>query len=149
MRHLILALLLSCLAGCAHLPAAPADPRFTACEVVLRQQVAAWNRGDLDGFARGYYRSPHTVFTSTSGTTVGYQKMLARYRKGYPDRRAMGQLIFSGLSYESLKQDEVLVRGAWRLVRARDKPWGRFVLVMRRMDGAWKVVVDYTNLQGK
>jgi len=153
-KNLALATLL-CLAGCAHVspaaaPAAPPDPRFAACERVLRDQVAAWNRGDLDGFARGYHKSPHTVFSSTSGTTVGHQKMLDRYRKGYPDRQAMGRLTFTGLTYEGLKDDEVLVRGTWRLVSSKKgKPYGRFVLVMRRIDGAWRVVLDYTNLLGK
>ncbi len=145
--------LLTALAGCAHQPATTTplrDPRFTACEAVLQAQVAAWNRGDLDGFAAGYHRSPHTVFTSTSGTTVGHAKMLARYRKGYPDRGAMGRLSFSGLTYEPLKEDEVLVRGIWRLTgTTKGAPYGRFVLVMRRLDGAWRVVLDYTNLLGK
>lgn len=150
MRTPALILALVCLAGCAHAPPkASVDPRFAACERVLRDQVAAWNRGDLDGFARGYHQGPMTVFTSTSGTTVGHQKMVARYRKGYPDRQAMGRLSFTDLAYESLKTDEVLVRGTWRLASTRGKPWGRFVLVMRRIDGSWRVVLDYTNLLGK
>ncbi len=145
--------LLAALAGCAHKQppvGCVRDPRITACEKVLLAQMAAWNRGDLDGFAAGYHRSPRTVFTSTSGTTVGHGKMLARYKKGYPDRAAMGRLSFTGLTYELLKRDEMLVRGTWRLTNTtKGAPHGQFVLVMRQVDGAWRVVLDYTNLQGK
>ena len=139
--------------ACSHTPGpAPGEslyPRFGACRKVLSEQAAAWNRGDMAGYAAAYHNSPKTVFTSGSGTTLGYQALLHRMRKHYPDKAAMGQLSFAGLSFRSLGAQEVLVEGTWRLVRAKDRPWGNFVLVMRKVKAGWRVVVDYTNLGGK
>ena len=66
-------------------------------------------------------------------------------------RAAMGTLKFEDLTYEALGTKEVLARGIWRLTREKDNPWGRFVLVMRPLaDGsAWRVVLDYTTVEGK
>ncbi len=149
------------LCGCSHCsspPPAPAplaakeglkDPRITACERVLLAQAAAWNRGDMAGYAAAYHESPATLFTSGSGTTLGYQALLTRMREHYPDKAAMGHLSFAGLNYTFLSDDEILVVGAWKLSRQKDKPWGRFVLVMRKVEAGWRVVLDYTNLGGK
>jgi hypothetical protein len=130
--------------GCAH----SADVRYARCAQVLRAQAAAWNRGDLEGFARGYAESPHTVFASTSGVSVGHRQMLERYRRRYADREAMGELSFSELRFESLDEKTVIVLGRWQLQRARDAPQGRFVLLMRPQRGQWRIVVDYTTADG-
>jgi len=142
------------LTGCAHSrggaqTAAPArDARFAACEEVLLAQAAAWNRGDMAGYAAAYHDSDKTVFTSGKGTTLGYKAIMERMRKGYPDRSAMGRLSFSGLTFRALGASEVLVEGTWRLARDKDRPWGNFVLVMRKVEPGWRVVMDYTNLGG-
>jgi len=130
-------------------PPSPRDPRHAACETVLQDQAAAWNRGDMDGYAAAYHRDPAMVFVSGSSVTQGYQALYDRMKKRYPDRAAMGQLTFAGLTFRDFGQGEVLVEGTWKLKRAKDRPWGRFVLVMRKVDAGWRVVVDYTNLQGK
>ena len=46
-------------------------------------QVAAWNRGDLDGFMAGYWKSPDLVFFSNGTRTRGWQATLERYQKRY------------------------------------------------------------------
>jgi ketosteroid isomerase-like protein len=74
--------------------------------------------------------------------------MLERYRRRYADREAMGQLSFSRLRFESLDAETAIVLGRWRLQRARDSPHGRFVLVMRKRQGQWRIVVDYTTAEG-
>src|SRR2546423_1856643 len=61
---------------------------------VLDAQVAAWNRGDIEGFMDGYARSGSTVFVSGDTVTHGWQTVLDRYKKGYDSREKMGQLTF-------------------------------------------------------
>lgn len=147
---LALTLLLS---ACAHTngpaPGESLHPKFGACRKVLLAQAAAWNRGDMEGYAAAYHDSDKTVFTSGSGTTLGYQTIVNRMRKHYPDKATMGQLSFAGLDFRTLGPKEVLVEGTWRLKRAKDQPWGNFVLVMRKVPAGWRVVMDYTNLGGK
>lgn len=140
-------------AACSHtsgaVRGASPDPRFAACEAVLLEQAAAWNRGDMAGYAAAYHASDKTAFISGSGITLGYQALLERMKKHYPDKAAMGHLTFKGLAFRSLGKAEILVEGTWRLKRKEDSPWGRFVLVMRNVKAGWRVVLDYTNLQGK
>ncbi len=117
---------------------------FEACKRLLHEQVDAWNRGDLDAFAAGYRRSKDTVFASANGVNIGWEAMLARYRKSYPDRATMGKLAFSELTLARLADDHVTARGRWRLTRPNDHPSGWFVLVFRRTQGHWKIALDYT-----
>jgi hypothetical protein len=114
---------------------------------VLDAQVGAWNRGDLEGFMAGYWRSPGLVFCSGSTVTKGWDETLARYRKRYQgEGREMGKLRFDGIEVIPLGEDAVLARGAWRLVMADgQEPHGLFTLLLRRLDGAWRIVHDHTS----
>ena len=56
------ALLALVAAGCAT-TGGGADVRSGIMNV-LRSQVEAWNRGDLEGFMDGYWESPELIFTS-------------------------------------------------------------------------------------
>ena len=100
--------------------------------------------GSLARAARLYRKSEHTVFASTSGVSIGYDAMLARYKKRYPDKQAMGQLTFSKLGFRRLDKSHVIVEGRWHLQKKK-QAGGRFVLVMRAdKNGAYKVALDYT-----
>lgn len=57
-------------------------------------------------------------------------------------------LLVLRLAFYDLSKDTVVARGRWQLERAADKPWGRFVLVMRYVEGAWRVVIDFTTRGG-
>src|SRR5438105_1231740 len=43
-----------------------------AVRSILDVQVAAWNRGDLEAFMQGYWRSPELTFYSASGVESGW-----------------------------------------------------------------------------
>ena len=65
---------------------------------VLEDQAAAWNRGDLDAFMEGYWRSEDLVFTSGGNVQRGWQTTLDRYRETYGSSpETMGRLTFSDL----------------------------------------------------
>jgi beta-aspartyl-peptidase (threonine type) len=123
-------------------PAPPADVRS-----VLDAQVEAWNRGDLEGFMATYWRSPDLVFCSGATVTKGWDDTLARYRKRYQSEgREMGRLRFDSIEVLPLGEDAALARGAWHLVMADGKePHGLFTLLLRRLDGAWRIVHDHTS----
>jgi beta-aspartyl-peptidase (threonine type) len=114
---------------------------------VLDAQVEAWNRGDLEGFMAGYWRSPALVFCSGATVTKGWDETLARYRRRYQSEgREMGRLRFDGIEVVALGPDAALARGAWRLHMTDGKePHGLFTLVLRRLDGSWRIVHDHTS----
>lgn len=112
---------------------------------VLDAQAAAWNRGDVDAFMQGYWKSEKTEFVGSTGVFHGWQAVLERYRKAYPDRQAMGHLTFSGLEVTMLGPDAALVLGHWSLEREHDHPGGVFTLVFRRFPEGWRIIHDHTS----
>jgi hypothetical protein len=60
---------------------------------VLETQRQAWNRGDIDGYMQGYWRSDSLLFVGSTAPTHGWQATLDRYKKHYPDKAAMGQTV--------------------------------------------------------
>jgi ketosteroid isomerase-like protein len=121
------------------------DSDRTAITEALMAQQAAWNRGDVDAFMAGYWRSRELTFSGSSGVSRGWDGVLARYKKNYPDRAAMGQLDFSALEIRFLGPDAALVLGQWHLKREKDEPGGVFSLVWQRFPEGWKIVHDHTS----
>ena len=126
----------------------PSDERKAdreAINAVLSSQQTAWNRDDVDAFLVGYWRSPELTFSGSSGVVRGWDGVLARYKKNYPDRRAMGQLDFSELEFRFLGPEAALVLGRWHLKREKDDVGGVFTLVWQRFPDGWKIVHDHTS----
>ena len=117
----------------------------TAIRTVLDEQVAAWNRGDIEGFMAGYWRSEETVFISGDSVTHGWQATLDRYKKGYDSRAKMGALTFSDLDIKLTDKKHAVVIGRWALQREKDNPHGRFTLLFRKFKEGWRVVHDHTS----
>ena len=65
----------------------------TAIRQILDTQTKAWNKGDLDGFMKGYWENDSLMFIGKSGVTYGWKNTLENYKKGYPDTAAMGKFI--------------------------------------------------------
>jgi L-asparaginase / beta-aspartyl-peptidase len=116
-----------------------------AITAVLNAQQAAWNHGDVEAFLTGYWRSPELTFSGSNGVSRGWDGVLARYKKNYPDRAAMGQLDFSDLEFRFLGPDCALVLGRWHLRRERDELGGVFSLVWQRLPDGWKIIHDHTS----
>jgi uncharacterized protein (TIGR02246 family) len=116
-----------------------------AIMAVLNAQQAAWNRGDVDAFLVGYWHSPELTFSGSNGVSRGWDGVMARYKKNYPDRAAMGQLDFSEREFRFLGPDAALVLGHWHLKRDKGDIGGVFSLVWQRFQEGWKIVHDHTS----
>ncbi|HEV2348909.1 MAG TPA: nuclear transport factor 2 family protein [Terriglobia bacterium] len=123
----------------------PAGGAEKAIGAVLSAQVEAWNRGDVTAFMQGYWKSDQTEFVGANGILRGWQSVLDRYRKTYPDRRAMGTLAFSDLEVTLLSSRAALVVGRFHLVRQSDHPEGVFTLVFRKFPEGWRIINDHTS----
>lgn len=152
-RAALLWLLLAAAAGaCATASGggdAAADGPRPAIGRVLDAQVAAWNRGDLDAFMEGYWRSPDLVFTSGGAVQRGWQTTLDRYRASYgTSPETMGRLSFSELEVHPLGPGAAWALGRWDLDHEGDRAavGGVFSLVFREIDGNWVIVHDHTSV---
>ena len=139
-------LLLSGLCAIASAQLKVATPQELGVIKVLLAQEAAWNRGDIDGFATGYKDSPDTIFIG-SHVSRGRESLVNDYRKNYPNKDAMGQLGFSELEVHPLDEKFAVVVGKYHLDRnkkAGGNADGIFSLVFEKTDAGWKIVVDHT-----
>lgn len=133
--------------------AATAADDAAAIRQVLGQQQAAWNRGDVTEFMRGYKDAPDTTFVGT-GVRKGYRAILDSYRKHYATKAQMGRLSFSAIDVRLLPgaQGEVsyaIVTGRFHLDRsahgeaAQDD--GVFSLLWQRTPAGWKIILDHSS----
>jgi uncharacterized protein (TIGR02246 family) len=116
-----------------------------AIRAVLDAQQAAWNRGDIDAFLKGYWHSPDLTFSGSNGIFRGWDAVMARYKKNYPSRSAMGTLDFSKLEFRFLGTDAALVLGHWHLKREKDEIGGVFTVVFQRFPEGWRIIHDHTS----
>ena len=147
MRRHCLCILFAALLAVPSLAAQAGGNPEHAIRQVLAAQVAAWNRGDIPGFMRGYANSPRTTFVSKS-IEHGYASILARYLGKYPNRAAMGHLDFTGIEVRRLGAAHAVVTGYFRLTRpesAGGNASGVFSLVFAKEAGGWKIILDHTS----
>jgi peptidoglycan/xylan/chitin deacetylase (PgdA/CDA1 family) len=134
-----------------------ADAR-SAVAALLKTQSEAWNRGDLDAFTSVY--AEDAAFVSPSGLTRGRRQVLERYRKRYPDRKAMGTLALEVQEMRPVQGTEVTPLGdarpgrvhglsvvaRWRLADPdqpdKETAEGLTLLVLRRQGDSWEIVQD-------
>ncbi len=112
---------------------------------LLEKQRLAWNRGDLEGYMQGYWKSDSLVFVGKSGPKYGWKTTLENYKKSYPDDYAMGILTFNVMQINVIDLKNAFVLGGWKLKRDADEQQGVFTLWLKRVKGEWKIVVDHSS----
>ena len=113
---------------------------------LLKESEDAWNRGDLVTFA-SYYDEDAT-FIGREVTKGGPEAIVARYRRGYPTREAMGTLKFSEIEVRPLSEGYALANGKFELKRTAaggGDTSGRFTLVLRKTSKGWKIIHDHSS----
>ena len=122
------------------------DPK-AAIERVIQAQQEAWNRGDLEAFMSGYWKSPELTFFAGGTEHHGWQAALDRYRAVYTSPgHEMGKLEFANLRIEMLGPDAAFVRGEYRLTMSDGKkPHGLYTLIFRKFPDGWKIVHDHSS----
>ena len=133
-----------------HKPVALSQTAATSADAirnVLNSQQIAWNRADIPAFLTGYWNSPELTFAGSEGIVRGYDGLLTRYRRSYPNKESMGELTFSGLEIRDLGPDAALVFGHWQLKRPIGGVGGVFTLVFRRFPNGWRIIHDHTSAQ--
>ena len=120
------------------------DDKQQILELLLQQSVD-WNTGDIDAYMEGYWKSEKLRFASGDRVTYGWEKTLKNYKKAYPTKLAMGDLIFSDIVVEQINENTAIVFGRWQLYTETDVPHGLFTLHLHKFPEGWKIVSDHTS----
>jgi ketosteroid isomerase-like protein len=115
---------------------------------ILDQQTAAWNRGDLEAFMKGYWKSDSLMYIGKSGVTYGYDRTLHSYRRNYGDTARMGKLKFDLVQVKRLSHRYYYVVGKWSLKRSAGDVGGHYTLLIKKINGAWVIVSDHSKTDG-
>lgn len=114
-------------------------------KLAIREQQDAWNDGDVVAFMSWYKKDPEISFATKKGVVRGYDQLLNRYLKSYPNQEKMGRLEFEILEYIPAGDSHAVLVGKWTLYRKTDKPNGYFSLLWERTDSGWKIIHDHTS----
>jgi len=112
---------------------------------LIQQQADAWNEGNLGKFMETYWKSDQLSFVGSRGPTYGWQATLDNYKKGYPDKKAMGHLDLKVLNLSQIDTKTVLMIGRFELTREVGNAAGHFTLVIQKIDGEWKIISDHSS----
>lgn len=117
------------------------DDKASILEVFAIQEKA-WNNFDIELFMETYWKSDDLIFYGGSGVTKGWQNTLERYNKSYPTKEHFGQLRLTSNEISKINAGVYSVFGEYHLTRTVGDTQGIFMLVLKNIDGAWKIIAD-------
>ena len=112
---------------------------------ILSGQTQQWNKGNIEGFMNGYWKSDSLLFVGKNGATYGYKTTLENYKKNYPDTVAMGKLKFTILKVQPLAPNCYFILGKWMLQRSIGNLDGHYTLLFRKINQKWVIVADHSS----
>lgn len=112
---------------------------------ILANQTREWNKGNIEAFMQGYWKSDSLLFVGKNGPSYGFQTTLQNYQKNYPDTVTMGKLTFNILKAEQLSPDHYFVLGNWMLKRSIGDVSGYYTLLFRKIRNQWVIVSDHSS----
>ncbi len=121
---------------------APNEQDKKAIKEMLMAQQKAWNNYDIEAFMKGYWRSDELTFYGSGGVIKGWQATLERYKKSYPTKDHFGKLDFVFNEIAPISEGVYYVMGEYYLSRTVGDTNGIFMLVVKKIEGEWKVIAD-------
>ena len=112
---------------------------------ILDDQVAQWNKGNIDSFMNGYWKNDSLMFIGKNGISRGWQTALNNYKRTYPDTASMGRLTFDIVEVKQLSAEYYYVVGKWMLKRRAGDLRGYYNLLFQKIGGQWFIVADHSS----
>ena len=119
-------------------------------ETMLARAADNWNRGDLDAFVADYLPGAETTYIGSRGVLRGPDAIRAAYAPRFAPGGVRDSLSFELVDVDPLAPDALNVIATYILARhvnGRDSVTARgpTSLVMRRVDGRWRIVHDHSS----
>jgi len=111
---------------------------------VMKEQMAAWNAGDMDRYMNTYWRSDSLMFIGRE-IEVGWNYVLKNYKRAYPDTASMGKLDFEIVKMKRLSGLYYSVVGKWHLKRSGGDQNGAFTLLFKKIKNKWVIIQDHSS----
>jgi ketosteroid isomerase-like protein len=118
---------------------------YAQIEALMAAQIAAWDRGDLEGFMSPYAQTDSLLFVNKNGLRYGWQANLEAYQTNYGDAEKRGQLRFENLHHTFLGSAHVQVTGKWTVDRGATTVSGYYTLIWEKQGEKWVIVLDHTS----
>lgn len=112
----------------------------------LDAQVAAWNRGDLEGALAGYCNRPDITWINRSGLTRGFADFAAGMRADFTAPASMGRYEVERLDTRQLGPEAALVTIRWAIMRdGRRVMGGISSQLWQPCDGRYRIVLEHAS----
>lgn len=130
--------------------AAERAERRAEIAAVLARSATSWNRGDLDAFVEDYAPGSETTYIGSRGILRGPAAIRAAYAPRFAPGGRRDSLSFELVDVDPLAPDVLNVIATYVLARRADGrdsvvARGPTSLVMRRVDGRWRIVHDHSS----
>lgn len=109
---------------------------------VIAANTAAWNEGNLDAYMSGYANTADLMMIKDATVTTGWTEVKKRSEEEIAAAGAMGRLSVSALNVKLTSPDVATVVGRYSLLRGTSTDEGVMTLVMKQIDGRWRIVQD-------
>ena len=123
-------------------------PGGTAAEAArgLSAQVAAWNRGDLEGALGAYCDDPRLTWVNRAGVTRGFAPFAALMRADFAEPSQMGRFEAELLETRSLGRGAALVVLRWSISRdGRRLMGGVSTQLWERCRGRLRITLEHAS----
>ncbi|MEK7264750.1 MAG: nuclear transport factor 2 family protein [Pseudomonadota bacterium] len=122
-----------------------AQPGRAASEIirgVLAANAAAWNEGNLEAFMGGYQTGADVLLVKNTLVTTGWRDIRKSYEQDIAAHGGMGRLTFTDIDVTLTSPEVATVIGRYALARGGADATGVLTLVMKQIDGRWRIVQD-------
>ena len=111
---------------------------------VMKEQMAAWNAGDMDRYMNTYWRSDSLMFVGRE-IEVGWNYVLKNYKRAYPDTASMGKLDFEIINLKRISALYYSVVGKWHIKGSGGDQKGASTLLFKKIKNRWLIIQDHTS----
>ncbi len=120
----------------------PARDPAAIIRSVLAANAAAWNEGNLDAFMSGYADANDVSLVKDGAVAKGWSQVRKAYGEDIAAGGEMGRLSFDTLDIQLTAADVATATGRYGLERSAGASSGVVTLVMKRIDGRWRIVQE-------
>lgn len=147
MSVLFVFLMIVCLFRCTESTDINYEKEIITVKKYMQEQEESWNKGDLEGFMKHYWKSDSLRFIGKSGMNYGWEKTLENYKKSYQNKEEMGTLKFTNKTLDFVGEQTIFVVGEWLLSRkdSLGDLSGMYSLIWEKKDKKWVITTDHSS----